>query len=209
MFIQVIVNDQQRISYFLGESGHVQLFEEEIANQEAKIEQMREVMNDPDLSEEQREEAFILLEHEKQSLIGLKTSLREYTSLKSLYEEKNYERFYRIAQNQVKSAFGMDDNVENPEAIVFNEYVEGRPSNFAYEVSLEYNNQLKERQISPVLGTQRIDTVYDEYVSQQAKNEAAIYNTPAIMSGLNSWHRFSMGLLLRFYPHCSVSVLLW
>ena len=93
LFIQISVNDNERISYYLGESGHIQLFEEQIAEHEERITHLQAMMDSPDLDEEQLRETSTLLQIAMQDLDNTKTSMMEYTKLKELYEEKTMNVF--------------------------------------------------------------------------------------------------------------------
>lgn len=192
IFIQVIVDDQKLVDEYLGDNGLIQLLEEEVVNYEEELKEVDELLNSGSLSEEEAR----MYSNQRQSVSDFLTSsentLKTYTNFKRYYDEQNSTSFYRTITPEIRRAFNQGVETGDGSPVVSPQYVAGKPSDFSFNATMDFNQLLRDREIRPIVGTYKINTVYDEFVDIQSKMEMEYSFTPAIITGLNGWHRFSM-----------------
>lgn len=190
-FIQTISSDTWRIDYFMGNNGSYELIETQIAERQDSINELQLILDTETIGEEEFRELSSRLRFEKDSIEHDKVELNTLKSLRDSYYNKDSVAYYRRMPAKIRESFAKNVQVENaPESGIFPQYVKGEISQYAYLATSDFNSELRQREIEPIAGTAKLSTVYDELISVSAANEEAKYHTPAVMTGLNSWHRF-------------------
>lgn len=190
-FIQTISDDTWRINYFMGNNGTYELLETQVVESQVTIDELQLILDSETIGEEEYREVSSKLSYEMNSLKYYKDELNILNSLRNAYYNKDSTAYYRRMPTKINDSFAFGVQIENaPETGIFPQYVRGEISRYAYSATRNFNSQLQQREIEPIVGTTKLPTVYDELISVSAANEEAKYNTPAVMTGLNSWYRF-------------------
>lgn len=196
IFSIMIVDDITLINKKKGEEGDVALREKIVEFEKDRLDYIKEILNNEELLEDKGYKGYEeqLLKDYENDLLEAEYYYSIYKNIYEYYDEKNSEGFYNEHLKIIPRRFYRDVTYLKP--IYKGET--GKASEFAVITSIERVKELKERNIKPILQTERQDTAYDQYIDPYEEKSSSKYNKPLTHSGLYSIFRMNKDYYLSY-----------
>lgn len=196
IFSIMIVDDITMINKKKGEEGDVALREKEVEIEKDRLDYIKGILNNEELLEDKGYKGYEeqLLKDYENNLLKAEYYYLIYKNIYEYYDENNSEGFYSELLKTIPRRFLKHVDYVYPTY----KGETGRASEFAVVTSIERVNELKERNIKPILQTERQDTAYDQYIDPYEERIQSKYNKPLTHSGLYSIFRMNKDYYLSY-----------
>ena len=194
IFSIMIIDDITMISKKEGPEGEIALRKKGVEYYLGEINYLEEISNNSNLTAKIRNEAKDKIKYYKESLEKSEHFYSVYSNIYKYYETNDSGNFYNELLKTIYTRF--DKGVDSTWATYKGET--GNVSEFAFITSFERVKELKARNITPILQTERQDTAYDEYIDSYEERVGKKYDQPLTHSGLYSVFRMNKDYYLSY-----------